>query len=202
MIAPAYKLEFFGDGFSLIIALLIGIAFGFFIERGGLGNSRKLAAQFYLKDLTVFKVMFTAIITAMLGIFWLGWLGILDVTLIYINPTYLVPQIVGGFIFGAGFVIGGLCPGTSCVALATGKIDGIFVLGGIFFGIFIFGETYHYIYNFLYSTAAGSITLPQALGIPSGIMVFTVVMMALLGFIVAERIEKRNDTKKHMVINE
>lgn len=202
MIAPAYKLEFFGDGFSLIIALLIGIAFGFFIERGGLGNSRKLAAQFYLKDLTVFKVMFTAIITAMLGIFWLGWLGILDVTLIYINPTYLVPQIVGGFIFGAGFVIGGLCPGTSCVALATGKIDGIFVLGGIFFGIFIFGETYHYIYNFLYSTAAGSITIPQALGIPSGIMVFTVVMMALLGFIVAERIEKRNDTKKHTVINE
>ncbi|UCF65897.1 MAG: YeeE/YedE family protein [bacterium] len=196
MIAPAYKLEFFGDGFSLIIALLIGIAFGFFIERGGLGNSRKLAAQFYLKDLTVFKVMFTAIITAMLGIFWLGWLGILDVTLIYINPTYLVPQIVGGFIFGAGFVIGGLCPGTSCVALATGKIDGIFVLGGIFFGIFIFGETYHYFYNFLYSSAAGSITLPQVLGIPWGIMVFTVVMIALLGFIGAERIEERNAIKK------
>jgi uncharacterized membrane protein YedE/YeeE len=196
MITPAYQLEFFGDDFSLLIAFFVGVAFGFFIERGGLGNSRKLAAQFYLTDLTVFKVMFTAIITAMLGIFWFGWMGILDVSLLYVNPTYLLPQLVGGLVFGMGFVIGGLCPGTSCVALSTGKIDGIFVLGGIFFGIFLFGETYHYFYDFLYSSASGTVTLPQMLGLPHGIIVFIVVLMALLGFMGAGYLEKRNSSIK------
>ena len=196
MIAPAYKLELFSYDFSLFVALIIGIAFGFFLERGGLGNSRKLAAQFYFTDLTVFKVMFTAIVTAMLGIFWLTWLGILDLSLVYINPTYILPQLVGGLVFGMGFVVGGLCPGTSCVALATGRVDGLFLLGGIFFGIFLFGETFDYFYDFLYSTSLGSVTLPQMFGMPHGSVVLIIVIMALLGFVGAETLEKRNSTKK------
>jgi len=196
MIAPAYKLEFFSYEFSLIVALVIGIAFGFFLERGGLGNSRKLAAQFYLTDLTVFKVMFTAIVTANLGIFWLSWLGILDLSLVYINPTYILPQLIGGLVFGIGFVMGGLCPGTSCVAVATGRVDGLFLLGGILFGIFLFGETFNYFYDFLYSTSLGTLTLPQAVGIPHGVAVFIIVVMALLGFVGAETLEKNNSSKK------
>ena len=74
MNAPFYQYGLINDGLSLIIAIFIGIGFGFFLERAGFGNSRKLAAQFYFYDMTVFKVMFTAIITAMLGLFWLGWL--------------------------------------------------------------------------------------------------------------------------------
>ena len=120
---------------------LIGFGFGFVLESSGFGNSKKLAAQFYFKDLTVLKVMFGAIVTAMVLIFAMVGLGILDYNLVWVNPTYLWPGIVGGLIMGVGFIVGGFCPGTSLVAMATRKIDGLFfVLGGLF-GIFLFGET-------------------------------------------------------------
>ena len=44
---------------------LIGFAFGYTLEMAGFGDSRKLAAQFYFRELTVFKVMFTAIAVAL-----------------------------------------------------------------------------------------------------------------------------------------
>ncbi|UCE05638.1 MAG: YeeE/YedE family protein, partial [bacterium] len=132
-----------------------------------------------------------AIVTAMLGLFWLSWIGILDLSLVYVNPTYLLPQLVGGLVFGIGFVIGGLCPGTSCVASATGKIDGMVLLLGLFFGIFIFGELLSSFHNFLYSTSLGQITLPQISGIPHGIVLFFIVLLAIAGFIGAEVIEKK-----------
>ena len=80
MNAPFYKFGAFGDEASLIVAFLIGIGFGFFLERAGFGSAKKLAAQFYLNDLAVFKVMFTAIVTAMLGVIYLSWIGFLDLT--------------------------------------------------------------------------------------------------------------------------
>jgi hypothetical protein len=93
--------------YTLPIALLIGIGFGFFLERAGFGSARKLVAQFYLTDLSVFKVMFTAIVTAMVGMTVLSRVGFLDMTLIPLIGTYLVPMIIGGLVLGAGFVIGG-----------------------------------------------------------------------------------------------
>ena len=78
MMLPFYKFGVFGDEISLVIAFIIGIGFGFFLERGGFGSSKKLVAQFYLTDMTVFKVMFTAIITAMLGVFFLSSIGLMD----------------------------------------------------------------------------------------------------------------------------
>ncbi|MFN8093548.1 MAG: YeeE/YedE thiosulfate transporter family protein [Vicinamibacteria bacterium] len=113
-----------------MVAFLIGIGFGFFLERAGFGSARKLVSQFYLDDLSVFKVMFTAIVTAMLGVTYLAWTGVLDLSLVYLVPTYRVAQVVGGLLLGVGFVVGGYCPGTSIVSTATGKIDGlVFVLG-------------------------------------------------------------------------
>ena len=102
MIAPFFKFGMFGDEPSLVVAFLIGIGFGFFLERAGFGSARKLVSQFYLNDLAVFKVMFTAIVTAMLGVTYLAWMGWLDLSLVYLVPTYLVPQIVGGLILGVG----------------------------------------------------------------------------------------------------
>lgn len=107
MFAPLEITYDFSLEISLLIGFLIGIGFGFFLERGGFGNSRKLALQFYFRDLTVFKVMFTAIVTAMTGMIFFNAFGWLDLDSIYINPTYLWPGIVGGLIMGAGFVIGG-----------------------------------------------------------------------------------------------
>lgn len=138
---PLQLAELFGHWGSYIVYLVIGIAFGAVLEMAGFGNSRKLAAQFYFKDMTVLKVMFTGIIVAMVLVFSATAMGLLDYNLIWVNPTYLWPGIVGGLIMGAGFIIGGFCPGTSLVAMATLKKDGLFFVFGVLSGIFLFGET-------------------------------------------------------------
>jgi uncharacterized protein len=191
MSGPFFIHGFFGNGMSLLIALIIGIFFGFFLERGGLGNATKLVGQFYFYDMTVFKLMFTSIITAMLGLFWLSYFGFLDLSLVYIVPTYILPQIVGGLLFGIGFVMGGLCPGTSCVALTTGRIDGFILILGMILGIFVFGEAFPLIRDFYYSTPAGNVTFPQILNISYGTLVFVTVIIAIAGFVAAENIEKK-----------
>ena len=162
---------------ALILALVIGIAFGFTLERAGLGSAPKLAGQFYLTDFTVMKVMFTAIVVAMTGAFWLGRIGAIDLASVFVPETFLLPQLLGGAIFGAGFLIAGLCPGTSCVAAATGRGDGLAVMGGLFTGILIAGLAFSPFYA---STAFGPWTLADLLHIPYG----TVVGVVLFGFAV------------------
>jgi len=193
-IAPLYELGRIGDGAGLASALVLGVAFGWFLERGGLGNARKLAGQFYLADFSVFKVMFSAIVTAMLGLFWLGWLGVVDVSRVYVPETYLLPQVLGGLIFGGGFVVGGLCPGTSCVAAATGRLDGIAVLGGMLGGIWLFGEAFALLERFYTSTPRGTFTLPALLGAPHGVVVFALVVIALAAFALVGRLERAGAT--------
>jgi len=83
----------------------------------------------------VLKVMFSAIVTAMIGIYFLSVIGFMDLSLIYVSNTYIIPQVLGGLILGVGFVIGGYCPGTSMVAFSTGKIDGFVYVLGLFAGI-------------------------------------------------------------------
>lgn len=182
---PYYKFDYFGFDFSLVIAFVIGIGFGFALERGGFGNARILAAQFYFTNMRVLKVMFSAIVTAMIGLFYFAWIGWLDLSLIYIGNTYLVPQIVGGFILGVGFTIGGYCPGTSFVSASTGRKDGIVFILGILFGIFVFGEIFPLIEDFYNSTNLGRVTLPDALGLSYGMVVFLVVLMAIGAFALA-----------------
>ena len=135
MNAPFYKFGLFGDEASFIIAFVIGIGFGFFLERAGFGSGRKLAAQFYLRDLSVLKVMFTAIITAMTGLYLLSRLGLVDLSLVYLVPTFLVPQIVGGLLLGFGFVIGGYCPVAplatpSAISSKRSRSSGVDIHGG------------------------------------------------------------------------
>jgi uncharacterized membrane protein YedE/YeeE len=173
----------------LIVAVLIGIAFGWTLERAGLGSAPKLAGQFYLTDLTVFKVMFSAIVTAMLGAFWLSRLGVVDFSQVYIPETFLVPQLAGGLLFGIGFVVAGLCPGTSCVAAATGRGDGAMVMLGMFAGVLVTGLAFAPLRN-LYESSA-SLTLPELLRVPTGVVVCAIVAMALIAFQFAERLEKR-----------
>ena len=189
--APFYELGRFGDNASLLIAVLLGVAFGWFLERGGMGNAQKLAGQFYFTDLSVLKLMFSAIVTAMLGLFWLSWAGMLDLSRIYVPETFVAPQLLGGVLFGAGFATGGLCPGTSCVAAATGRRDGIALIGGMLAGVFVFGEAFPKIETFANSTARGAWTLPDALHLSYGTVVGLTVAAALGAFAGAEMLERR-----------
>ena len=177
---------------SLVLAFVIGVAFGWTLERAGLADAPKLARQFYLTDLTVFKVMFSALVTAMLGLFWLGRLGVVDVSAIYIPETFVGPQLLGGLVFGLGFVACGLCPGTSCVSAATGRLDGVAVIVGLFGGVVSMGFAVPAIAPFFTSGARGTFTIPDALHLPYGVVVFAVTLMALGGFVVADRIEARS----------
>ncbi len=191
MKAPLFAFGAISDGNALVIALVLGFLFGWFLEQGGLGSARKLAGQFYFTDLTVFKVMFSAIVTAALGVFWLDRIGWLDASLIFVPPTFLLPQAVGGTVFGIGFVTGGLCPGTSCVAAATGRKDGLAVVLGIAAGVLLFALLQPALNGFYESTARGPLTLDNALHIGSARAVFLLVIAALGGFVGAEAIERR-----------
>jgi len=191
MNAPFAETGVAGPLAILLTAPLIGFAFGWFLERGGLGNARKLAGQFYLTDLTVFKVLFSALLTAMLGAYWLDRFGILDLRLVYLPETFVLPQAVGGVLFGAGFLVGGLCPGTSCVAAAAGKLDGLGVIGGMLLGVLAFNLSFDWIAGFYNSTALGALTLTDLLGVSRGAGVAAITLLALAGFYGAAWIERR-----------
>jgi len=191
MTMPFFKYGLFGEETSLIVAFVIGIGFGFFLERAGFGSSRKLVSQFYLNDLAVFKVMFTAIVTAMLGVTYLGWMGVLDLSLVYMVPTFWVAQIVGGLLLGLGFVIGGYCPGTSPAAVVTGRLDGVAYILGLFAGAFGFAVAFPMLRGLYTAGDIGVHRLPEILHLPYGVVVFGVVLMALAGFWGAGWVEKR-----------
>jgi hypothetical protein len=169
----------------------IGLGFGAVLESAGFGDTRKLAAQFYLRDLTVLKTMFTAIVVAALLLFAASSAGALDLSRVYVNPTYLWPGIVGGLIMGVGFLVGGFCPGTSLVAAATLKVDGILFVAGALTGVWLFGESVSSFESFWLSSYMGRFTIPDWLGLSVGTTLLLVVAMALAMFWAAEKIEAR-----------
>jgi len=195
--APLDLTAIFGVNGSYLVYIGIGFCFGFILESSGFGDSRKLAAQFYFSELRVLKVMFTAIVVAMLLVFWATALGLLDYDELMVKQTWLWPGIVGGLIMGVGFILGGYCPGTSLVSTATLKVDGMFFLLGHIVGVVAFGETVGYIYEFWNSGYMGRFLLPELLGLPTGVVVLLVVCMAIamfLGFGWIQRlIYKRGD---------
>jgi len=188
---PLTYISDISNSINLLIAFLIGTGFGFSLEQAGFSSSRKLAGMFYGYDATVLKVFFTAAITAMIGSTLLSSLGFLDMDLVFHNHFYLWPAIVGGIIMGAGFIMGGFCPGTGISAAAIGKRDAfIFLLGGGV-GAFLFAETYPLIQDFHTRNDLGPVKLSESLGIPDTIFVFLVTAIAVGMFWLAEKAEKR-----------
>ncbi len=189
--APLDLTGTFGVTGSYLVYIGIGFCFGFILESSGFGDSRRLAAQFYFSELRVLKVMFTAIVVAMLLVFWASALGLLDYDVLMVKHTWLWPGIVGGLIMGVGFILGGYCPGTSLVSTATLKIDGMFFLFGHIVGVLAFGETVGYFYEFWNSSYLGRFTLPELFGLETGVVVLLVVCLALamfLGFGLIQRL--------------
>jgi uncharacterized membrane protein YedE/YeeE len=176
---------------SLLCAFLVGTGFGFALEQGGFSSSRKLAGMFYGYDATVLKVFFTAAIVAMIGSRILSSLGLLDMDLVFHNQYYTGPAIVGGIIMGAGFVMGGFCPGTGISAAAIGKIDAfVFLLGGAL-GAFLFAETYPLMQGFLVSGYKGPVKLSESLGLNDSVFILAVTLLAIGMFWLAEKAEKK-----------
>jgi rhodanese-related sulfurtransferase len=174
---------------ALVAAVVIGFAFGWFLERAGLGIATKLVGQFYLRDFTVLKVLFSALVTALIGSFWLDRIGVLKLDLVYVPETFLIPQALGGIMFGAGLVVAGLCPGTACVAAATGRLDGLGVIAGMLLGVAGFDAAYASLQPLVDSTSWGAMTMTGLTGIPQGAGVAAVTMLALVAFAIVGRLE-------------
>lgn len=196
---PIVEIASLSANTNLLIALVLGLGFGIFLEQGGMGSANKIAGQFYLRDLSVLKIMFSAIVTAAIGLFWFSRLGLLDYDSLFVEPTFVWPQIVGGLLFGAGFVIGGLCPGTSCVAASSGRLDGMVLLLGMFIGIVVFNEAFPLFEDFYRSGSIGKQDIPDLLGLPHGFSLILLVAAAITAFAIAERIEKRS-REQHKVV--
>lgn len=187
----AFTIVSAANPWTYVVFGCIGFAFGYTLEMAGFGDSRKLAAQFYFRELTVIKVMFTAIAVAMTLLFGAVGLGLLDFGRIWVNPTYLGSGVVGGLIMGVGFIVGGFCPTTSLASASTGKIDGmLFMLGG-FVGAFLFGETERYFDNWYnYAGYYGRLTLDQVFGVSAPAVVLVIVLVALFMFWGSEQLER------------
>ncbi|MBU0587525.1 MAG: YeeE/YedE family protein [Gammaproteobacteria bacterium] len=175
-----------------LVGLLLGFGFGFVLERAGFGSGCKLTAQFRLTDWSVFKVMFTAIVFAAVGIYVLELAGWVDAASVYVPIPYLWAVVAGGALIGAGFAVGGYCPGTSAVGMMTGRIDALVFLVGILIGTFAFASMFP-LFDPL--TTAGELTtgdrLPEFLGVPEW-MVLTVLVAAAVGvFVLGGWFERR-----------
>lgn len=177
---PLSAFNGFSPATELVIALVLGVGFGFVLERAGFGSARKLTAVFYLYDMAVTKVMFTAVVTTLVGLAVLSGAGLFDMSEIYLEQTHWTAQIVGGLLFGAGFVVGGYCPGTSMAALATGRKDGMLFALGMLAGVWAYAEFTPGLDDWYKATGSGVITLPEASGIAMGW--WALIFVAVLAF--------------------
>lgn len=174
---------------EMVIAALVGLGFGFVLERAGFGRSDNLAAIFYGRDFRVMRVMFTAIVTAMIGLYFLDLAGILPLSSIGILDTYLWAQLAGGLVLGAGFIVGGWCPGTSIVGVASGKIDALLFVFGLVLGSTLFTLGFDGLAPLQNAGARGRLLLHDVFGVPSGVAVLAVALFAVGAFWAAGRIE-------------
>jgi len=177
----------------LLVAVGLGFAFGFVLERAGFGRSNKLAGQFYLHDMTVFKVMFSAIVTAMLGVLVLSGVGVLDLRALSesaLSFTYLWPMVLGGFLLGVGFIVSGYCPGTSVVAAASGNIDGLVTVVGVVIGSLVYVEIQPLLGGFHTSGDLGWLYLYDLLGVSPQVLALGVAVAAIVCFVGADLVER------------
>jgi hypothetical protein len=188
---PISSLFTFPEWLDLLIAFLIGTGFGISLEQAGFSSSRKLAGMFYGYDTTVIKVFFTAAIVALIGSQFLSFFGLLDLTKVFVNEYYVAASIVGGIIMGAGFIMGGFCPGTGLSAMSIGKIDAMVFFTGGLTGAFLFAETYPFIQNLANGSYRGPVKINEVFGISPGLFSFLLIIAAIFMFWLAEAAEKR-----------
>ncbi len=174
-------------------ALATGILFGFVLEQAGFGSPCKLTAQFRLTDWSVFKVMFSAIIVAAVGILLLQVNNTFGAQGFYVSEMYLWGTVLGAVLIGAGFAIGGYCPGTSVVGLGSGRIDGLIFMLGMVVGVWAFAGVYDtsFIQTVVNTAYVSAKTVPELFGVSPWLVIVAMVLMLIAGFAVGRALERR-----------
>jgi hypothetical protein len=162
---------------QLVLGLVFGIVFGFLLQKGGVARYEVLMGQFFLTDFTVMKVILTAIVVGMVGVFALHALGLVK---LHVKPTRYAANIAGGLVFGVGMALLGYCPGTGAAALGQGNYDAIAGMLGLMAGSYLYAETSGYLSSTIQKIGnRGGIMLPDLPGMR--LTVFLAVFVPLLG---------------------
>ena len=171
---------------QLVLGFVFGIVFGFLLQKGGVAKYEVLMGQFLLTDFTVIKVMLTAIVVGMVGIFSMRAMGLVK---LHVKPTRYAANITGGLLFGVGLGLLGYCPGTGAAALGQGNYDAIAGIVGLMVGSYVYAETSDYLSASIQKIGnRGRIMLPDLIGMR--VTLFLAIFVALLvsGLLVLERL--------------
>ncbi|MFP5240582.1 MAG: rhodanese-like domain-containing protein [Acidobacteriota bacterium] len=190
MIATLYSTGQLNAPLGFAAALAIGFCFGLCLEKAGFGSSRRLAGVFYFTDMSVVKVMFSALVTAALGLVAAQKLGIVAQDDLFLMPTILGAHAAGGALFGLGFAMGGWCPGTAAVGLGSGRVDALVFLTGIVLGSIGFNEAYPWVAPLAGYGSRGVVFLHQSLDITRDQLVLALTVGAVVMFWISEVIER------------
>lgn len=188
---PLIPMEIIPAEWNNVIALLLGMAFGIVMEGSGFSSSRKIVGLFYGYDFTVIRVFLTATITAAIGILYFNYMGWINMSLIYIHPTYLYGAIIGGILMGLGFITGGYCPGTSLIAVGIGKIDAIVFTLGLIIGIFFFSEAFAMFEGVYNDKYLGHVTVTEMFEVSPALFIFAFTLIAVAAFYVSTLIRRK-----------
>ncbi len=167
-------------GRKLLATICFGIAFGFLLQKGGAGKYNVLIGQLLLQDFTVAKLMLTAVVTGMIGVFTLHHFAKVN---LHLKPTQIGAQTIGGLLFGAGFALIAYCPGTGTAALGQGSWDVLFGIAGLIAGSYLFAELSAWLKRTVETWGdLGKVMLPDLLHIPRGVFVpvFALLLVAVL----------------------
>lgn len=165
---------------QLILGVLMGIIFGFLLQKGGAGKYDIILGQLLLKDFTVIKIMLSAVVIGMIGIYILKGFGLVQ---LHPKPGSIGMTVVGGLIFGVGFAVLGYCPGTISAAIGQGNLDALFGgLIGIIIGSGIFAHLYPSLQGLLKKGWFGDITLPEYFKVNPWIVILPLCLIIILFF--------------------
>ncbi len=164
---------------QLALGLVFGIVFGFLLQKSGVARYEVLLGQFLLTDFTVIKVMLTAVIVGMLGIFSLRAFGLVK---LHVKPTRYAANSAGGLLFGVGLGVLGYCPGTGVVALGQGNLDAAAGILGLLVGSYVYAETSGLVSSTIHKIGnRGAIIWPDLLGMRLAVFLAVFVPLLALG---------------------
>jgi len=177
--------------FENLPALLVGTLFGASLDLAGFGSPRKLTSQFSLRDFSMLKVMFGAIVMAASVYLVLQAVGLSPAPYALI-PTLDPAVMAGGFLLGAGLVLGGYCPGTALAGAAGGRIDAWLFFIMMYPGYRFWGWFEPRLALDVHAPwAPGHLTLPELLALPPLAILVGLALAWLLGWQVGNYFEAR-----------
>ena len=173
------------SGRKIAFAAIFGLIFGFLLQKGGVAKFNVLIGQLLLQDWTVLKVMVSAIIVGMIGVFTLHRLGKVK---LHIQPTRIGANSIGGVIFGIGFALLAYCPGTGAAALGQGNWDALFGLLGLMAGSYLYAELSDTLDRTVKKWGdKDKVLLPDLLGAPRGAVVVGTTLVLAACLVLVER---------------